>query len=79
MYGSFRDRGRFMKNFHFNTICNISTQDSGTTTITEIYKMCLCVHRQVCCDKIPSIVNSKIIYGKLRFDQLATSSSSASP
>ncbi len=62
--GSSWDRGHFMKNFHFDTIRNI----------TQEPYIGLWVHRQVCCHKI---LLSKVncINEKSRFDQLATASS----
>ena len=35
----------------------------------EPSKLCLGVHRQVCCDKIPAIAVKMSMYGKSRFDQ----------
>ncbi len=44
----------------------------GTTRPIKT-QLCLCVHRQVCCDKMSSIaVKSYTINGNSRFDQLAT-------
>ncbi len=58
----FLRQGSFMKNFPFDTICNI-TQDFNTRT-TKI-QLFLLVHRQVCCDNKLSIiaVNGYVLTG----------------
>ena len=41
MYGSFSDRDCFVKNFHFDAICNI-TQEPQELTVKQRLKNCTC-------------------------------------
>ncbi len=68
MYVSSWDRGRFMKNFRFNTICNI------TQELQELYRETIVPvgSSASLCDKISSIAVKSCIKGKSRFYQLAT-------
>ena len=57
MYGGSWDKGRFMKDFRFDTICNITREPQEV----QRYNKCL---RVVCCDKVLKVV---IINGKVSF------------
>ena len=76
IYGSFWHRGRFMKTFRFDTICNI-TQEPQALLILNcacgfIGKSALIKYQQL----LSKVIG---INGKSRFDQLATVSSSIPP
>ena len=71
MYGGSCDRGRFMKNFRFDTICNITQEPQDLQTFG-----CVCgsiVHAVIKFHQLLSKV--QCINAKSRFDQLATAAS----
>ena len=69
MYGSSWDWGHFVKNFCFDTICNINTEITRSTN-TEI-QLCMWVHWQVCCDETSITAKNQYINRNLCFDHLA--------
>ncbi len=79
MYGNFWDRGHFMKNFHFDTICNISREpqelqyrDSIVPAGSLAHKSAVIKYQQLL-SKVTSSNRQSC------FDQLAAASSSTPP
>ncbi len=74
-YGSSCDRGRFMKNFRFETLCNITQESQDPQTFN-----CACgfIGKSAVTKYHQLLSKVQCINGKSRFDQLATASASTS-